>query len=206
MPPKTETDEPETPKYATAEEVQKMLNGALAALRKDHEKEISELKAKLAAPREEPKPPPDDEEKKTLTKRVKELEERDANREKKLAEQAAKLRDKHASSTFEKAWTSAKLDAAYVEDHLAGLKLKDQIKVDDDERVFVGTTPVDEYVKEFAKSERGARYQSARPAGGTGSGRPSGGKPPTGEGPPSLDQAKGIATAALLGRPMPGSS
>lgn len=210
---------PPAPEYMTPEAAQKMVNAALAQTKKASRDEISalrqsydELKALMTQTAESatqaaaPKPGVEDDEKRALSKALKEMQARDKDREKSLAELTeksakaeARARARREESEFAKAWGTAKLDTGYAGDVLARLRVAGQIRVDDDEDVFVGEEPLAEWVTKLAAGEEGKRYKPARDAGGEGSVKGRGGAPGATNGAaPSLSEAKSILASVMM--------
>ena len=203
----------DAPRYVTAEDVQRMVNGALASQKKDIGKltetfsaQIAELTKSLATakPADEDKGGGDDE-KRSAGKRIKDLEalvKANADELAKVndarAKAEAKARQRREEGVFNAAWQKAGLDTGFAGDVLARLRVNGEIRVDEDEDVYVGEERIEDWAKKLAGSDDGKRYQPPRATGAAGMGGPA--KPPPANGAPmSVQEARGIFARAMIG-------
>lgn len=145
----------------TQEAVQAMINGALTQLKKAHAKELTDLRAELSKAKEPPAPPPEDEEKKTAIQVARETQARLKAAEEREKIKDEKLKKQRAESAFKEAWQAKGLDPKHARAQLALLREEGKVKVDDDERVYIGDDPLEAHMESFAK-EHGASYKPPR--------------------------------------------
>jgi hypothetical protein len=201
------------PKYVTAEDVQRMVNGALASQKKDISKltesftaQLGELTKTLTAakPAEADDKGGGEDEKRSAGKRIKDLEalvKANADELAKVndarAKAEAKARQRREEGVFSAAWQKAGLDTGFAGDVLARLRVNGEIRVDEDEDVYVGEERIDDWAKKLATSDDGKRYQPPRATGAAGMGGPA--KTPAQNGTMSVQEARGIFARAMIG-------